>query len=83
MSHSERFLDMPLESFWFSFIVEFVCKHVHMKSLQLGICMCRVFASHTCPVCSRHGRTIVRRENKMAKQLLVEVYKEVSEVHHR
>ena len=50
--------------------------------LILGICMCRVFASHTCPVCSRRGRPIVSWENEMAKRSLVEVYEEVSEVHH-
>ena len=44
--------------------------------------MCRVFASHTCPVCSRRGRPIVSWENEMAKRSLVEVYEEVSEVHH-
>ena len=42
----------------------------------------QVFASHTCPVCSRHGRPIVSWENEMAKRSLVEVYEEVSEVHH-
>ena len=44
--------------------------------------MCRVFASQTCPVCSRRGRPIVRWENEMAKRSLVEVYEEVSEVDH-
>ena len=39
-------------------------------------------ASHTCPVCSRRGRPIVRWENEMAKRSIVEVYEEVSEVHH-
>ena len=44
--------------------------------------MCRVFASHTCPVCSRRGWPIVSWENEMAKRSLVEVYEEVSKVHH-
>ena len=37
--------------------------------------MCRVFASHTCPVCSRRGRHIVRWENEMAKQSLLKSMK--------